>query len=110
MSEEAGGFQNGSSNVSSIPVLGLAEVSCIFNAKNPIGFLYILPCQVRWNRLSVPEVNLSLERLDYLKFPGIVKLLNKRVLTSVGLKSSSFFCYHVGIYDDDSHVLIPVGV
>jgi hypothetical protein len=111
MSEEAGGFQNGSSNVSSsIPVLGLAEVSCIFNVPNPIAFLcFCFLARLGGNLLlSIPEVNLSLESLHYLKFPDIVKfleekkgnLLNKRV----GLDSS--FCCTIRV----SYVLIPVRV
>ena len=58
--------------------------------------LFFFLARLGGNLLSVPEVNLSLERLDYLKVPGIVKFLlkkkgnlsNKRVLASVGLKPS----------------------
>lgn len=37
--------------------------------------LFFFLARLGGNLLSVPEVNLSLERLDYLKFPGIVKFL-----------------------------------
>lgn len=76
MSEE---LKNGSSNVSSIPVLGLAEVSRNFHAENPICGVPLVSSFLgyRWkSSVSSLGQSLPLERLDSLnKFPGNVKLL-----------------------------------